>query len=237
MKSFQTNKLLMRTLSLGIALGGYQAAHAAEFVGKVLLKGGMQNPVAQVAPRIGVALYPLEGQPVPRRTTREFTIEVNNQRLNPSYVLANPGDTVRFVNRDHDYFRLFSPSSQQSLEIDLEPAQGRNQSRIDLLHEDALHVFCRIHAGTYGRIDVVNTPLIRAVAAGETFEFRDLQPGRWKLRISAPGAETRELEVLAMTAPPVLDVELESLVLARTSHDELHEPVGVEQLFPNQPGY
>lgn len=226
---------LIRLLIPGLGLALSAPTGAAEIIGKVNLAGESQMVIATT--RIGIALFPLEGQRLPTRESRDFTIAVNNLRLTPNYIVANPGDSVRFINHDKDYFKLFSPSENQSFDILLEPVGRANQASIELSRVNAMHVFCRIHAGTYGRIDVVGTPYTRMVASGESFEFRGLQPGRWKLRASAPGAETRELEVQAMTAPPPIKLNLQSLVLAQSIAGELHEPVVIDQLFPAQPGF
>lgn len=185
---------------------------------------------------ISVALYPAEGQSVPRPVSEQHEVVLNSQ-INPLYLAISRGDSLRFENQDSVYHELFTHSHTQPLNIRLDrQGMGREKS-VTLNDVGDLHWFCRIHAKSYLRIDVVDTPLVRMVQSGGSFEFQGLQTGKWLLRVAAPGAETKTFETEAMTAPPPVQVQL---TVKGFSRDVVGvgspQAASIEQLFPGQPG-
>lgn len=185
---------------------------------------------------ISVALYPAEGQSVPLHAPEQHEVMLDSQ-INPLYLAIPRGDSLRFENQDSVYHELFTHSHTQPLNIRLDrEGMGREKS-ITLNNVGDLHWFCRIHAKSYLRIDVVDTPLVRMVQSGGSFEFRDLQTGKWILRVAAPGAETKTLETEAVTAPPPVQMQL---TVKGFSRDILGvaspQAASIDQLFPSQPG-
>lgn len=222
------------TLYLALASLG---AGAAEIRGSVSVqRGGGYGAGADVLQEfpVSVALYPAEGQSVPRGVPTEHTVSVAGSRIQPLYLAVKRGDRVRFHNQDGIFHELFSHSKTQPFELRLDRAGLNDQASVTLTDTADLHWFCRIHARSYARIDVLDTPLVRMLRAGDRFEFRDLEPGKWLVRIAAPGAETRTLEATAMTAPPPLQVELD--VKGFGLGLEPPRTVTVDALFPGRPG-
>jgi hypothetical protein len=75
------------------------------------------------------------------------------------------------------------------------------------------------------------------VNAGDSFEFRDLAPGKWRIRVAAPGAETRIVEALALTAPPPVQIQLSVKGFNPEARGAAPvQAVAIEQLYPNRPG-
>ncbi len=187
---------------------------------------------------VSVALYPAEGQALARAAAVEHVITVAGSRIAPLYLAFPRGDRVRFENQDDVYHQLFTHSKTQPIELRLDRS-GLGRSAVITLNEvDDLHWFCHIHAKSYARIDVLDTPLVRMVSPGETFEFRDLPVGKWRLRVAAPGAETRIIEAEALTAPPPLQIRLAVKGFNQNMRGAMPPPVvAVEQLFPSQPGF
>lgn len=185
---------------------------------------------------ISVALYPAEGQLVPRHGSEQHEVVLNSQ-ISPLYLAIPRGDSLRFENQDGVYHELFTHSHTKSLNIRLDrEGMGREKS-VTLNDIGDMHWFCHIHAKSYLRIDVVDTPLVRMVQAGESFEFRDLPTGKWLLRIAAPGAETKTLETEAVTAPPPVQVQLTVKGFSQGGIGVASpQAASIEQLFPSQPG-
>lgn len=225
-------------LALSLALAG-SGLMAAEIRGSVSVQqsglfsvrsDGLKNfPVS-------VALYPAEGQLVPRRTSMRHSVVMSNQ-IQPVYLAITRGDSLSFENQDNVYHELFTHSHTQPLVIQLDPEGLGSVKSVTLSDVVDLHWFCRIHAKSYLRIDVVDTSLVRMVQAGESFEFRDLPTGKWRLRIAAPGAETMTLETEAVTAPPPVQVQLTVKGFNQDSVGVASpQAASIEQLFPSQPG-
>jgi hypothetical protein len=184
---------------------------------------------------VSVALFPAEGQAMPPAQPQRQTLDVSGEGIKPLYLALPRGSQVRFRNLDDVHHELFTHSRAQPLTLRLDRSSSGREAAMVLRVVADLHWFCRIHAQSYARIDVVDTPLVRMLHAGESFEFRDLAPGKWRLRVAAPGAETRILEAEALTAPPPLRSPLAVKGIATEKHGT-PPPVAVEQLYPSQPG-
>ena len=140
---------------------------------------------------MSVALYPAEGQTLARATVVEHVITVAGSPIAPLYLAFPRGDRVRFENQDDVYHQLFTHSKTQPIELRLDRS-GLGRSAVITLNEvDDLHWFCHIHAKSYARIDVLDTPLVRMVSPGETFEFRDRPAGQMALARGRPRRQRR----------------------------------------------
>lgn len=161
---------------------------------------------------IAVALLPVGNRQVPKSKARIHHMEIADNRISPSYLTAQRGDRVIFVNTDGVYHQLFSLSKDVPFEVTLEKArQGKpTQAVLNLDHAGTVHIFCRIHNKSYARLDVLDTPYQQMITAGQPFNFSSLETGRWLLRLASPAAETRLIPVDAITSPPPLKLELVS---------------------------
>jgi plastocyanin len=161
---------------------------------------------------VSVALLPAEGQQTVPRGTRRQRIEIVANRMRPAFLTVQKGDYIEFINRDNVYHELFSLSPGDPVTARLGKADSGDQSGAAFKLDQAgtTHFFCRIHNKSYARIDVVETPYIQMVEPGGQFQFVGLAPGRWRLRLAAPAAETEWVEVSAVTTPPPLRLTLVS---------------------------
>lgn len=231
--------IIFSLFALHLALAS-SAVVAAEIRGTVnVQQAGLfnaSNASLQDFP-VSVALYPAEGQLVARRAPERHAIVLHGQ-IQPLYLAMSRGDSLDFENRDNVYHELFTHSRTLPLEVRLDREGGGRQRSLTLNEIADLHWFCRIHAKSYSRIDVLGTPLVRMVRAGESFEFRDLQTGKWLVRVAAPGAETKILEAQALTAPPPLLVSLTVKGFGQGGQGVVApQAASVEQLFPTRPGF
>jgi len=225
-----------RAWALGL-LFAWGATQAAEIRGSVDWASHDGAVLRLPDQRISVTLLAGPDGPVPPRAPREHLLRVVDGRFQPGYLVIQRGDRIRFRNEDPVHHLLFW--QPEDAEIRLAPPErdglAAEVSR-PLERSGIYHLFCRIHSRNHARIDVLESGETRLLEPGARFEFRGLRPGQWKLRIAAPGAETREIDALAMTAPPPLAIALERRMLQRRGPAGL-PVVAVEQLYPARPGY
>ena len=187
---------------------------AAEVRGRVSLayEGLFQTgSTAQVQP-VSVALLPADGQRVVPRGVRKHRIEIVDNRMHPAFLTIKTGDRIEFTNRDSVFHQLFSLSPGKPMQAQLDKAEGKRRPKAEFTLNNAgtTHFFCRIHNKSYARIDVVDTSYLQMLQSGGEFRFVGLSPGPWRLRIAASAAESRWIDVTAMTRPAMLDLVLTS---------------------------
>lgn len=226
-------------LAFGAVLAAGSAV-AAEIRGSVSIQqdglfGQRNHAAADVM--VSVALFPAAGQSLPPIVAAEQEMQVAGSRIQPLYVALPRGSRLWFRNVDPAHHDLFTHSHTRPLNVRLAGNALDGSAAVAVRETGELHWFCRIHSKSYARVDVVDTPLVRMLRAGEPFEFRGLAPGKWRLRVAAPGAETVIVEAEALTAPPPLRIPLAVKgLLQETRNSVAPQPVAVEQLFPGQPG-
>jgi plastocyanin len=166
---------------------------------------------AQVQP-VSVALLPGEGQRTVKRAIRKHRIEIIDNRMHPAFLTVKTGDRIEFTNRDAVFHELFSLSQGKPMKVRLGKAEGEKRPKAEFVLDSpgTTHFFCRIHNKSYARVDAVDTPYLQTLQPGGEFRFVGLSPGRWRLRLAASAAETRWVDVTAMTKPPMLDLILTS---------------------------
>lgn len=181
-------------------------AAAAEVAGTVSVEyqGLFKVDTSVQSYPISVALFPGDGQRPVLRAPRVQQIDIAENRMRPAFLTIQTGDRVKFVNHDPVFHQLFSlsPSEPLSAQLAKNGSPGDTTVTVQLDQSGTTHVFCRIHNKSYARIDVVETPYLQTVQAGEQFHFSGLRSGRWRLRLASPGAETQWADVMALTAPP-----------------------------------
>lgn len=212
---------------------------AAEVRGAVTLQhSGLFAGRGDADPVIGLALWPAEPgltTRAPASTAHELRIDAGHIR--PDYLLIRPGEPVRLINLDpveHQIFALV-PGARSEIDVRLRPGSEAGAHSLRFSEPGTRHLFCRLHRRSYARIDVVDAPRLRRVSPGERFEFRDLEAGRWRLRVSAIGAETREQETVALTAPPPLELRLPVRAGMQPEPGTASGVVTIDQLYPAAP--
>ncbi len=211
-----------------------QLVPAAEVRGTVSItyQGMFAADASALAQPVSVALIPAQGQHVVPRSMHRHKVEVAGNRMSPAFFTVKKGDSIQFVNRDNVYHEIFSLSPGKPWSIRLDRAGSNEATSPGLVLDSAgtTHFFCRIHNKSYARIDVVDTPYLETVTSGGSFHFVGLARGRWKLRLAAPAAETRWIDVSAMTSPPPLALQLVSRGGGQ-GRAQLKVQAGVEQLY------
>lgn len=227
---------LIPLLVCGAVVAARPAA-TAEIRGSVdVQQGGLFGATRAAATDVlvSVALFPAQGQLLPAAPARALDMSVSGSTIQPLYAALPRGSRLRFRSGDDVHHELFTHSHTRPLAVRL-TGSANDAAAVVLNEAGDLHWFCRIHAKSYARVDVVDTSLVRTLHAGEVFEFRDLAPGKWRLRVAAPGAETVYIDTEALTAPPALRIPLAVKGLEQEAPNA-PTPVAVEQLFPDLPG-
>ncbi len=210
---------------------------AAEVTGTVSIeyKGLFEPGRSSHSHPISVALLPGNDQALIFRDPRIEQIEIADNRMVPSFLTVQRGDSVEFINRDRVFHQIFSLSQDQPLTVQLDRsgATGKDRVAIKLDRSGTTHFFCRIHNKSYARVDVIDSPHLQTIHAGQTFYFSGIAPGRWKLRLASPAAETRFFDVSAVTAPPPLKLTLASHA-GGSGMDRLESGAGAELLYQKQ---
>lgn len=200
--------------ALLVMLCAATGVNAAEVRGVVSLdyEGLFQAGSAAQAQPVSVALLPADGQHVVPRGVRKHRIEIVDNRMRPAFLTVQTGDRIEFTNRDTVFHELFSLSPGKPMQARLDKVEGkrRPQAVFTLDSPGTTHFFCRIHNKSYARIDTVDTSYLQMLQSGGKFHFVGLSSGHWRLRLASPAAETRWIDVTAMTRPPVLDLVLTS---------------------------
>lgn len=210
MRSRQTDKLCAGMLLLALYTGLSQAAEIRGTVSVDYQGLFAKNDAARKHP-VSVALLPVGRSAPPPRNARTRRVEIIANRMQPAFITVRRGDRVEFVNRDNVYHELFTLSAGNARRIRIGKAgEPGDRATLRLSEIGTNHFFCRIHNKSYARIDVVETPYIRMIEPGGSFEFSRLKPGPWRLRVATPAAETAWIDVSAVTSPPPLQLMLKS---------------------------
>ena len=215
---------VLGTAFLAVALLS-PSGHGAEVRGRVELGAGRSGPVS-------VALLPLDGQPLPERVPREQVVHLHGQQFEPPYLIARVGDRLRLVNDDEVFHVLVTPYARQGIQVTLSKAGTANaQTVVPLTERQMMYVFCKIHTQAYARVDVVETPLATILGPDQRFDFGNLAPGRWRLRIATRSGDTQYRVINAFTAPPPVEVVFPALQ-ARVPDAPHARNGGIDALFP-----
>lgn len=212
---------------------------AAEVRGVVTLQhSGLFAGRAGADRRIGLALWPdAPGLAVEAPSGIEHELRIDADRIRPDFLQVRPGEPIRLVNLDPVEHQLFAlvPGAHSEVDVRLRPGGRAGEQSIRFTAAGTRHLFCRLHRRSYARIDVVDAPRLAIVNPGERFEFRDLKAGRWRLRVAGIGAETLELDTIAMIAPPPLSLRLPVHGGVQPEPGAEGAAVTVEQLYPAAP--
>lgn len=125
-----------------------------------------------------VTLEPADGK-FRRRAPRQRVMEQRNRQFAPRVMIVPVGSTVTFPNFDPVYHNVFSTSEVKSFDLGL---YRNGQSRdMTFEREGIISLGCNLHANMSAHIAVVSAPHY-AVARDGKFNFKSLDPGKYRLR-------------------------------------------------------
>ena len=140
-----------------------------------------------------VELYPVGGR-YAKRTAKHRIVEQRNKQFSPRLLAVPPGSTVAFPNYDSFYHNVFSTAPTQKFDLGL---YKEGQSReIKFEKTGLVRLGCNVHANMASFIFVIDAPAYVPVDGAKEFNFRSLEPGKYKARVwSERSAEPIESEI------------------------------------------
>lgn len=203
---------------------GAGVLQAAEVRGRVLLEAAPEP--------VSVALLPLEDQRLPASKPRLHVVRLHNRDFLPAYLTAAVGDRIQFINDDPVFHFLTAPYGPQPVHVQLANRGENASATLTLSRPGTLRVFCHLHQGHYVQIDVLQTPLAQMTDTDGNFQFENIPPGRWRLRVAALGGRPVYRDLTAFTSPPPVVVRLAARPIPPVPTAAV-DPI--EALFPGGP--
>jgi plastocyanin len=140
-----------------------------------------------------VELYPLTGR-YAKRTPKHRIVEQRNKTFSPHLLAVPPGSTVAFPNFDNFYHNVFSSSATQPFDIGLYKDGQSREMKFD--KTGLVRLGCNVHANMAAFVFVIDAPAYVPVDGAKEFNFRSLEPGKYKARVwSERSAEPIETEI------------------------------------------
>jgi plastocyanin len=137
-------------------------------------RGGVHDAVVYAIP---------EGRPVPP-PRRAAVMEQKNRAFIPHVLAVQTGTAVRFPNLDDVQHHVYSFSSAKTFQLPLYKGSPPNPVLFD--KAGIVTLGCNIHDQMSAFIIVVDTPYFEKTAANGRASLRDLEPGRYTVRVWAP---------------------------------------------------
>jgi truncated hemoglobin YjbI len=126
-----------------------------------------------------VTLEPASGH-FRRRPPRQRFMEQRNRQFAPRLLVVPVGSTVTFPNFDTVYHNVYSRSDIKSFDLGLYKNGQAREMVFD--KEGIIRLGCNLHANMSAHIAVVSAPHYTITDGQGRFNFKSLEPGRYKLR-------------------------------------------------------
>lgn len=123
-----------------------------------------------------------EGRPVPP-PRRAAVMEQKNRAFIPHVLAVQTGTAVRFPNLDDVQHHVYSFSPAKTFQLPLYKGSPPNPVLFDKV--GIVTLGCNIHDQMSAFIVVVDTPYFEKTAANGRASLRDLEPGRYTVRVWA----------------------------------------------------
>lgn len=141
-----------------------------------------------------VSLEPL-GNTVPYKlSTARVTMEQKDKAFHPHVLAVAAGTTVDFPNFDPIFHNAFSNYDGQIFDVGLYPPGTTRSVRFS--RTGIVRIFCNIHPNMSAVIVVLPTQWFQVTERDGRFEFPNLAPGNYRLRIFHERAVSSTLEAL-----------------------------------------
>ena len=140
-----------------------------------------------------VLLSPVGGGRVARPS--HGAVEQRNKEFFPHVLTVPVGSTVSFPNTDPVFHNVFSLSSTKRFDLGLYKQGSKD---VSFNKAGVVHVLCNLHASMSSYVVVHEEPYAAVTDRTGRFHFRDLPPGRYRVRVwheRAHDVTTREVVV------------------------------------------
>jgi plastocyanin len=148
---------------------------AASLTGSLRLDG----PYAGAGGQGVVLLTPLNA-PKPAPHARHATLEQRKKEFVPHLLLVPTGSTVSFPNADPVFHNVFSLSEAKRFDLGL--YKNGDSRDVTFQQHGVVHLSCNLHAAMNAFVVVHDEPYAAVTDRAGRFHFRDLPPGKYKLR-------------------------------------------------------
>jgi plastocyanin len=155
---------------------------ATNVTGKVELRDSKEPTVRKKMDFSGVVLWlePMNGKAVLPPTGRARMTQ-KDKTFAPHILTVPVGTTIDFPNFDPFFHNVFSTYDAQNFDLALYPP-GTSKS-FTFTRPGIVRVFCNIHASMSAVIVVLDTPYFDTTRKDGAFEFHDVPPGEYHLRV------------------------------------------------------
>jgi plastocyanin len=161
----------------------------ASLTGAIRLEG----PFASEGGLGVVMLSPVGGGRVARPS--HGAVEQRNKEFFPHVLTVPVGSTVSFPNTDPVFHNVFSLSSTKRFDLGLYKQGSKD---VTFNKAGVVHVLCNLHAAMSSYVVIHDEPYAAVTDRTGRFHFRDLPPGRYRVRVwheRAHDVTTREVVV------------------------------------------
>lgn len=166
-----------------------------------LLAGGLQGPV-KVVDKDGKARSSLKDaiailEPLNRRVEAQkrptLRIRTTGKRFVPRVAWTTPGSPVAFPNQDHILHNVFSVTPGDAFDTGhYEPGDA---PRWTAAKPGLVKLYCNVHRKMNAFLWIVDTPWADVLDGQEGLSFKEVPPGRYKLRLWHPEVGEKDFEV------------------------------------------
>jgi plastocyanin len=128
----------------------------------------------------GVVLLAPVGGPKPTSHPRHATLEQRKKEFVPHLLTVPTGSTVSFPNADPVFHNVFSLSEAKRFDLGL--YKNGDSRDVTFGQHGIIRLLCNLHAAMNAFIVVHDEPYVAVTDRTGRFHFRDLPPGKYKLR-------------------------------------------------------
>lgn len=154
-----------------------------------------------------ITLEPADGK-FKRRAPRHAMMEQRNREFAPHVLTVPTGSTVTFPNFDTVYHNVFSRSDVAAFDLGI---YRSGQSRDYTFDKDGIvHLGCNLHKNMNAYVVIVSEPHYVVTDDKGHFNFRSLEPGKYKARIWSERTNPVTREVVVAAGENTLPLDLRS---------------------------
>lgn len=168
-----------------------RAAAVGSLAGSILLDG-------EALAGVGVVMLEPAGGKFAPRTAKQRIVEQRGREFAPHLLAVPVGSTVSFPNFDAVYHNVFSLSSPAAFDLGL--YRNGETREITFKKEGIIRLGCNLHPSMSAFVIVVSAPHYAVTDPAGRFAFRQLAPGKYKLKAWTDRS----------AAPTVLEVAVET---------------------------
>jgi plastocyanin len=136
---------------------------------------------AQDSSQVVVWLSPLDGEPVPTKSSPAPQIIQHNKTFNPHLVVVQVGQTVQFPNEDPFFHNIFSMYNGKRFDLGLYEAGSTRSVRFD--RPGVSYLFCNIHSEMSAVVVALDTPYFAISDHAGHVSIPDVPDGRYELHV------------------------------------------------------